>query len=105
MEEVKVYMIANLQIHDADRYREYEKGFFPILKKHCGEFITYDDNIVNVEGEIPMEGRIILFSFPSFLYSSTKIVRSFTTFMNFFSEISFGKKSIFESLIYNLPRF
>ena len=33
MEEVKVYMIANLQIHDADRYREYEKGFFPILKK------------------------------------------------------------------------
>ena len=65
MEEVKVYMIANLQIHDADRYREYEKGFFPILKKHCGEFITYDDNIVNVEGEIPMEGRIILFRFPS----------------------------------------
>ena len=58
-------MIANLQIHDADRYREYEKGFFPILKKHCGEFITYDDNIVNVEGEIPMKGRIILFSFPS----------------------------------------
>ena len=40
MEEVKVYMIANLQIHDADKYREYEKGFFPLLKKHSGEFIT-----------------------------------------------------------------
>ena len=65
MEEVKVYMIANLQIHDADRYREYEKGFFPLLKKHSGEFITYDDNIVNVEGEKPMEGRVILFSFPN----------------------------------------
>ena len=65
MEEVKVYMIANLQIHDADRYREYEKGFFPLLKKYSGEFITYDDNIVNVEGEKPMEGRVILFSFPS----------------------------------------
>ena len=48
MEEVKVYMIANLQIHDADRYREYEKGFFPLLKKYAGEFITYDDNIVNL---------------------------------------------------------
>ena len=72
MEEVKVYMIANLQIHDADRYREYEKGFFPLLKKHGGEFITYDDNIVNVEGEKPMEGRVILFSFPSacLLYTS-----------------------------------
>ena len=65
MEEVKVYMIANLQIHDADKYREYEKGFFPLLKKHSGEFITYDDNITHVEGENPMEGRIILFSFPS----------------------------------------
>tara|TARA_B100000927_G_scaffold290603_1_gene289911 strand:+ start:3640 stop:3954 length:315 start_codon:yes stop_codon:yes gene_type:complete len=65
VEDVKVYMIANLQIHDANRYREYEKGFFPLLKKHGGEFITYDDNIVNVEGEEPMKGRIILFSFPS----------------------------------------
>jgi len=65
MEEVKVYMIANIQIHDANRYKEYEKGFFPLLKKHSGEFITYDDNIVNVEGDNPMAGRVILFSFPS----------------------------------------
>ena len=65
MEEVKVYMIANLQIHDADRYREYEKGFFPLLKKHGGEFITYDDNIVNVEGEKPMEEELYYLAFPA----------------------------------------
>ena len=65
MSDVKVYMLANLQIHDPDKYRLYEKGFFPILKKHNGEFITYDDNIVHIEGETPMKGRIILFSFPS----------------------------------------
>ncbi len=58
-------MLANLQIHDANEYRLYEKGFFPILKKHHGEFITYDDNIVHIEGETRMKGRIILFSFPS----------------------------------------
>ena len=58
-------MLANLQIHDPDKYRLYEKGFFPILKKHHGEFITYDDNIVHIEGETRMKGRIILFSFPS----------------------------------------
>ena len=29
------------------------------------EFITFDDNIINVEGDKPMEGRVILFSFPS----------------------------------------
>ena len=65
MSDVKVYMLANLQIHDAEKYRLYEKGFFPILKKHNGEFITYDDNIVHIEGQTPMKGRIILFSFPS----------------------------------------
>ena len=65
MEEVKVYMIANLQIHDADRYREYEKGFFPILKKYGGEFISFDDKIEHLEGEKPIEGRTILWTFPS----------------------------------------
>ena len=32
MSEVGVYMIANLTVNDADEYRKYEKGFFPILK-------------------------------------------------------------------------
>ena len=65
MSDVKVFMIVNLQIHDGDMYRNYEKGFFPILKKHGGEFITYDDNIVNVEGDNDVTGRIIIFSFPN----------------------------------------
>ena len=65
MVEVRVYIIANLQIHDADRYREYEKGFFPILKKYGGEFITFDDKIEHLEGEKPIEGRTILWTFPS----------------------------------------
>ena len=32
MSDVKVYMIANLQIHDAENYRNYEKGFFRFSK-------------------------------------------------------------------------
>ena len=44
MSDVAVYMIANLVIKDADEYRKYEKGFFPILKRFGGEFVTYDDN-------------------------------------------------------------
>ena len=66
MSDVKVYMIANLQIHDADNYRNYEKGFFPILKKHGGEFITYDDNIINVEGD----NDVITSLSPCLLYTS-----------------------------------
>jgi len=64
-EAVGVYMIANLIVHNAEEYRKYEKGFFPILKRYGGEFITYDDNSEMLEGEKAMEGRLILFSFPS----------------------------------------
>ena len=73
MSDVKVYMIANLQIHDADNYRNYEKGFFPILKKHGGEFITYDDNVINVEGDNDVKGRVIIFSFPNEAVSYTHL--------------------------------
>lgn len=58
----QVYMIANLTIDDADTYRKYEKGFFPILKKYNGSFVTFDDSI---EGSTPVQGRIVMFSFPS----------------------------------------
>ena len=39
--------------------------FFPILKKYDGEFITYDDSVETFEGSSPLEGRAIIFSFPS----------------------------------------
>jgi len=64
-DEVPVYMVANLVVHDADRYRAYEKGFFPILKKHGGSFITFDDKTETLEGVAPPPGRLILFQFPS----------------------------------------
>ena len=65
MSEVGVYMIANLTVNDADEYRKYEKGFFPILKSFGGEFITFDDNHETLEGTDPLEGRVIIFKFPS----------------------------------------
>jgi len=65
MLEAPAYVIANFQINDADTYREYEKGFFPILKRHGGEFFTYDDNAVTFEGAAPRSGRMVLFKFPS----------------------------------------
>ena len=44
MSDGPVYVVANFTVHDAATYREYEKGFFPILKRHEGTFFTYDDN-------------------------------------------------------------
>ena len=40
MTEQPVHVVANFTVQDAAKYREYEKGFFPILKRHGGEFIT-----------------------------------------------------------------
>ncbi|MCP4006678.1 MAG: DUF1330 domain-containing protein [bacterium] len=65
MADVPVYMIANLDITDPDRYRQYEMGFFSILKKHGGEFFTFDDKIETLEGVAPPSGRLVIFSFPS----------------------------------------
>ena len=65
MIEQKVFMMANLMINDKDKYQVYEKGFFPILKKYDGEFVTFDDNVETFEGTEPLEGRTIIFSFPS----------------------------------------
>jgi len=65
MPDLPVHVIANLVVHDADRYREYEKGFFPILKRHSGKFITYDDKPATLEGEAPPPGRLVILRFPS----------------------------------------
>lgn len=65
MSDVPVYMVVNLVIKDKEEYRIYEKGFFSLLKKYNGSFVTYDDNAINLEGNSPREGRMIIFSFPS----------------------------------------
>ncbi|MFT5484863.1 MAG: hypothetical protein ACI9GW_003531 [Halieaceae bacterium] len=64
MSDVPVYMVVNLKITDPDTYGKYEAGFFPMLKKYDGQFITYDDNPVSLEGDTPREGRMIIFQFP-----------------------------------------
>lgn len=65
MEDVKVYMVVNLEIEDKETYLKYEKGFFPILKKHGGEFLTFDDSFKHMEGPEPLSGgRMIIFFFP-----------------------------------------
>ena len=65
MADLPVYMIANLVIQDVEIYRKYEKGFFPLLKKHGGSFVTMDDEQRSLEGVAPPPGRLVIFSFPS----------------------------------------
>jgi uncharacterized protein (DUF1330 family) len=64
MSESPVHFIAHFTINDADKYRVYEKGFFPILKAHNGTFVTYDDNVTVLEGA-PEAGRTVVIQFES----------------------------------------
>jgi|TARA_B110000285_G_scaffold211864_1_gene254930 uncharacterized protein (DUF1330 family) len=64
MSDVPVYMVVNLKITGLESYGKYERGFFPLLKKYDGQFITYDDNPDSLEGDVPREGRMIIFQFP-----------------------------------------
>ena len=65
MSDTPAYIIANFTVHNAATYRNYEKGFFPLLKQHGGSFITLDDNTITLEGPDPREGRLVMFQFPS----------------------------------------
>lgn len=65
MQDVPVYAVVNLHVTDATVYRQYEKGFFPMLKKHGGEFVTFDDAAFTLEGAAPRSGRMIIFKFAS----------------------------------------
>ena len=65
MADAPAFVLANFSIHDAEEYRKYEKSFFPILKRHGGEFLTYDDSTFHLEGDVSTEGRMVLFKFPS----------------------------------------
>ena len=65
MSDLPVTMIAHFEIENAEGYRQYEKGFFPTLKRFNGEFLTFDDNKVLLEGDAPVNSRVVMFRFPS----------------------------------------
>ena len=59
-----VHFIAHISIDDVDGYRQYEKGFFAILKQHGGRFISYDDDVTVLEGQ-RAAGHTVVIQFES----------------------------------------
>jgi uncharacterized protein (DUF1330 family) len=64
-ESAPAFIVANFIVKNPDEYHKYEKGFFPLLKKRGGSFITYDDAHETLEGITPRTGRMVIFTFPS----------------------------------------
>jgi uncharacterized protein (DUF1330 family) len=61
---VSVYIIAQINIHDRERYDRYEEGFDEIFAKYKGMVVTVDEDPVVLEGEWPY-GRTVMIRFPS----------------------------------------
>ena len=40
-ENAPAFIVANFIVKNRDEYHKYEKGFFPLLKKHA--YITFDE--------------------------------------------------------------
>lgn len=57
-----VYGIAELHIHDRERYDRYAAGFMPVLRQYGGRLLAADNQAEVVEGQWDGD-RVVLFSF------------------------------------------
>ena len=59
-----VYALATLNIHDRDRYAEYEAGFMEVFAQYAGKLLAVDEAVDALEGEWPFT-RTVIIEFPS----------------------------------------
>jgi len=61
---MSVYLVAQLKIHDRDRYAQYGAGFMEIFSKYRGRLLSVEESAEAVEGEWDYS-RTVLMEFPS----------------------------------------
>lgn len=59
-----VYMIAQLTIHDRERYNQYQDGFAEVFAQFDGKMLSIDEEPMVLEGEFTAT-RSVLIEFPS----------------------------------------
>ena len=57
------WFVAELEIHDRERYSQYEAGFLEIFQKYEGQLIAVDEAPRVIEGEWP-HTRTVILKFP-----------------------------------------
>lgn len=62
--QTPVYVIAEIDIEDRERYRQYEAGFAPVLVRHGGRIVGLDESAQSLEGA-PLMGRVVIARFES----------------------------------------
>ncbi|HUF56892.1 MAG TPA: DUF1330 domain-containing protein [Thermohalobaculum sp.] len=59
------YVIAQIDVKDADAYRDYVAAVTPIIEKHGGSYLVRGGRAETVEGTAP-GARTVIIRFPSF---------------------------------------
>jgi uncharacterized protein (DUF1330 family) len=60
---VPVYAVAQLTIHDRERYDRYANAFMPIITKYGGRLLAADEAPLRVEGQWDRQ-KLVLMEFP-----------------------------------------
>ncbi|HYD89692.1 MAG TPA: DUF1330 domain-containing protein [Vitreimonas sp.] len=58
-----VYALAQLRIHDAERYGRYMSRFMPVLEKYNGKLLAADETPRVLEGQWWDRNKIVLMEF------------------------------------------
>lgn len=61
---MSAYVVAMMDIHDSETYREYTARTPPTVKRHGGRFLTRGDAVRTLEGET-YDHRMVILEFPS----------------------------------------
>ncbi|MDH5737654.1 MAG: DUF1330 domain-containing protein [Gammaproteobacteria bacterium] len=61
---MSVYVIAQIQIHDRDKYSEYEAGFMEIFASYNGKLLSVEESPQVLEGDWSFT-RTVLLQFPT----------------------------------------
>jgi uncharacterized protein (DUF1330 family) len=59
---MSVYAVAQISIHNRERYETYMSRFMPILTRYEGRILVADENVDVLEGKWPYD-KIIILSF------------------------------------------
>lgn len=58
------YVIAQVEVHDAEEYKKYLAGFMDVFNQFNGRILVATDKMEILEGKWP-QGRTIVMEFPS----------------------------------------
>jgi uncharacterized protein (DUF1330 family) len=61
---MKGYLIANLDVHDADTFAQYREKVTPLIERFGGRYLVRGGKLRNLEGDLELK-RVIVLEFPS----------------------------------------